>query len=51
MLKKIFIILGLFICTTAVSLAADSYINLDKLNIQSNTQMTKSQYKHAQKII
>lgn len=51
MLKKIFIILGLFMCTAVVSYAADNYINLEELDIQSNTQMTQAQYKRAQKII
>lgn len=51
MLKKIFIILGLFMCTAVVSFAADNYINLEELDIQSNTQMTQAQYKRAQKII
>ena len=51
MLKKILIIFGVFIYTTMSVYAADNYINLDELNIQSNTQMTQSQYKQAQKII
>ena len=51
MLKKIFVILGLFMCTAVVSYAADNYINLEELDIQSNTQMTQAQYKRAQKII
>ena len=51
MLKKIFVILGLFMCTAVASYAADNYINLEELDIQSNTQMTQAQYKRAQKII
>ncbi len=51
MLKRILLVLMLCVSLGLTTYAADNYINLDKMHIKSNNQMTKEQYKQAQKII